>query len=240
MKTVFVTGADRGLGSGMARLFLAKGCRVFAGQYMPEWPELAELKAQYPDTLSIVPLDAGDMDSVRAAADAVQRECPALNMLVNNAAVAPNNSMNTIRDGLDYSGMMKAYNVNALGYLRVTEAFLPLLDRGSGKRLCYVSSEAGSIARSHRTNLYGYSMSKSALNMAVSILYNSLRPDGYAFRLYYPGWIRSYMGGKKSTQGNLEPDEAAVPAVDFFLSENGSYNEDKLVMMDFEGKEWPW
>lgn len=240
MKTVFVTGADRGLGAGMARLLLASGHRVFAGQYMPGWPELGELRAQYPKTLSIVPLDAGDMDSVRAAAQAVGRECGALDVLINNAAIAPGNSRHTIREGQDYGEMLKAYNVNALGYLRTTEAFLPLMDRSMDKRLCYVSSEAGSIAQSHRPDMFGYCMSKSALNMGVSILFNSLRPDGYTFRLYYPGWIRSYMGGSKSEQGNLEPDEAAVPAVDFFLSEGSGYDEDKLVMMDFEGKAWDW
>jgi NAD(P)-dependent dehydrogenase (short-subunit alcohol dehydrogenase family) len=240
LKTIFVTGADRGLGAGITKLLLAAGHRVFAGQYMPQWTELAGMKELYPSLLSIVPLDVGDMESVLSAAKAAQKECEALDVLVNNAAIAPKNSRNTIREGQDYDGIMQAFNVNTLGYLRTTEAFLPLLDRGAGKRLCYVSSEAGSIARSNRPHMYGYCMSKAALNMGASILFNSLRPDGYTFRLYYPGWIRSYMGGTKSEQGELEPDEAAAPAVDFFLSENRGYNEDKLVMMDFEGQEWPW
>lgn len=240
METAFVTGADRGLGLGIVKELLKAGLKVFAGQYMPEWPELDSLKAANPSALSLVPMDAADMGSVRAAAEAVAREAASLDMLVNNAAVAEKSHAATIRGGLDYADMLRVYDVNALGYLRVTEAFLPLLEKGKGKRLCYVSSEAGSIARSHRDYLYGYSMSKSALNMGISTLFNDLRKDRYTFRLYYPGWIRSYMGGTKSERGDFEPDEAAMPAVQYFLSEDGAYDEDKLVMRDYLFRDWPW
>jgi NAD(P)-dependent dehydrogenase (short-subunit alcohol dehydrogenase family) len=120
----------------------------------------------------------------------------------------------------------------------VIQAFLPFLDAGVLKRLCFVSSEAGSITRTERTAWYGYTMSKAALNMAVHILFNDLRPQGYSFRLYHPGWVRSYMHGLKNDQGDLEPDQAAVPALDYFL--NATVNEDLLMMRDWQGEEWPW
>jgi NAD(P)-dependent dehydrogenase (short-subunit alcohol dehydrogenase family) len=242
MKTVFITGADRGLGLGLVKEMLKAGHKVFAGQYMPDWPELAGLQAAHPGALFIIPLDVGSMESVKAAAKAVEKEAEGLglDMLINNAAVAAKSFAARIRGGLDYADMLRVYDVNALGCLRATEAFLPLMEKGAGKRLCYVSSEAGSIGRSHRDSLYGYCMSKSALNMAVSILFNDLRKDGYTFRLYYPGWIRSYMGGAKSDRGDMEPDEAAVPAAQYFLSENGAYDEDRLVMRDYLFQDWPW
>jgi NAD(P)-dependent dehydrogenase (short-subunit alcohol dehydrogenase family) len=239
-KTVFVTGADRGLGSGMVRLLLEQGYRVFAGQYMPEWKELEELKAQYPKALSIIPLDVGDMESVKKAFELTAQLTDSLDVLISNAGIAAKDGMKTIREPQDYDSMKDVYSVNALGGLRMVEAFLPLLDKGMGKRLCFVSSEAGSIAKSHREFMLGYCMSKAALNMSATILYNSLRGGAYTFRLYYPGWIRSYMGGQKSEQGNLEPDEAAVPAVTYCMSPVGAYDEDTMVMRDFEFKEWPW
>ena len=55
--TAFVTGADRGLGLAMCSQLLEKGWVVFSGQYMPEWPDLSALAAQYPQTLHIVPSD---------------------------------------------------------------------------------------------------------------------------------------------------------------------------------------
>jgi NAD(P)-dependent dehydrogenase (short-subunit alcohol dehydrogenase family) len=120
----------------------------------------------------------------------------------------------------------------------VVEAFLPLVDRGGMKRLCFVSSEAGSIGNMRRTGLFGYTMSKAALNMAVKILFNSLRPEGYTFRVYHPGWVRSYMSGKKNMQATLEPEEAAGYAIPFFL--NDLEDEDRLHLVDYQGNEWPW
>ena len=55
--------------------------------------------------------------------------------------------------------------------------------KGSMKRLCFVSSEAGSISRSDRESWFGYCMSKAALNMGVRLLHNNLRSAGYTFRM---------------------------------------------------------
>jgi NAD(P)-dependent dehydrogenase (short-subunit alcohol dehydrogenase family) len=118
------------------------------------------------------------------------------------------------------------------------EAFLPLMDRGRLKRLCFVSSEAGSIDRAERTSWFGYCMSKAALNMEVKILFNHLLPEGYTFRVYHPGWIRSYMGGMKNMEAPLEPEEAAAKAIPIFLGQRE--DEDRLVMVDYDGNEWPW
>lgn len=237
---VFVTGADRGLGAAMVRRLLEQGHRVFAGQFMPDWPELAQLKDRSGDLLDVIPLDVGDSASVAAAAAHVTAGEGALDVLINNAGVTATSMYAPIAEPQNYEDMMRIYNVNTLGALRMVEAFLPLLERGQARRLCFVSSEAGSIARSHRTSWYGYCMSKSALNMAVSILHNDLYPKGYTFRLYHPGWVRSYMSGQKNTQGDMEPDEAAVPALAYFLNGNGAVDEGTLALRDYEGKLWPW
>jgi hypothetical protein len=82
-------------------------------------------------------------------------------------------------------------------------------------------------------------MSKAALNMAVKILFNPLRPEGYTFRIYHPGWVRSYMSGRKNLEATLEPDVAACYALAYFLQESG-VDEDSLVLRDWEGKVWEW
>ncbi len=242
-----VTGADRGLGLALTTRLLERGWRVFAGQYMPEWPALSELAARYPQRLRLVPLDVGDTASVQAAAALVTAEAGRVDLLINNAGVNSRTSQREIREAQDYAEMQRLYNVNALGPLRVVEAFLPLTDRGQMKRLCFVSSEAGSINRAQRTSWFGYCSSKAALNMAVRMLFNRLRPEGYTFRLYHPGWVRSYMSGTKNTQGELEPEEAAVPALAYFLRERAydphvatRSDEERLVLRDWQGVEWPW
>ncbi len=233
-----VTGADRGLGFGLTEGLLARGWIVFAGQYMPDWPALTELKQQHGDHLHIVPLDVMSADSAQRAAETVGREVDHLDLLINNAGVTSPAMHADIRASQNYDEMHRLYDVNALGPLRVVEAFISLLDAGTLKRLCFVSSEAGSINRAQRTAWYGYCMSKTALNMGVRIMHNHLRPEGYTFRLYHPGWIRSYMGGEKNTEADLEPEEAAEYALPFFLRPRA--DEDRLVLMDYLGREWPF
>jgi NAD(P)-dependent dehydrogenase (short-subunit alcohol dehydrogenase family) len=237
-QTAFVTGADRGLGSALVAGLLAQGWSVFAGQHRPDWPELGALASRFPATLHLVPLDVTAIESARAAAAAVSAVVDHVDVLINNAGVTTPTSARSIREPQDYAEMHRVYDVNALGPLRVVEAFLPLTDRSTLKRLCFVSSEAGSIARSTRTQDYGYCMSKAALNMATKILYNHLHPAGYTFRVYHPGWMRSYMSGSKATAGDLEPEEAAVPALAYFLPPRA--DEDRLVLRDWLGREWPW
>jgi NAD(P)-dependent dehydrogenase (short-subunit alcohol dehydrogenase family) len=226
------------LGLALCGGLLEDGWRVFAGQYMPDWPELADLGAAEPERFSIVPLDVADLRSVYHAAESVGARTDRLDLLINNAGVTSPAMQRTIREPQDYDEMHRLYDVNALGPVRVVEAFLPLMDRGEMKRLCFVSSEAGSIGACGRESWYSYCMSKAALNRAVRIMFNHLRPDGYTFRLYHPGWMRTYMSGQKNLKANLEPEEAARLALDYFLGP--APDEDRLVMRGPEGDEWPW
>jgi NAD(P)-dependent dehydrogenase (short-subunit alcohol dehydrogenase family) len=237
-RTVFVTGADRGLGFGLCAGLLKEGWQVFAGQYLPQWHELADLKNEYPDSLHLVPLDVSSVDSVKVAAEIVQAHTDHLDVLISNAGVNSETIYATIREPQDYAEMHRLYDVNTLGALRVVEAFLPLMEQGQAKRLCFVSSEAGSISRAERMSWFGYCMSKAALNMGVKILFNDLHPSGYTFRVYHPGWVRSYMHGEKNMEATFEPEEAASYALPILLNDRA--DEDKLVMVDYEGKEWAW
>lgn len=237
-RTVLVTGGDRGLGFALCAALLKGGWHVFAGQYMPEWHELAGLMNEYPQTLHILPLDVGSREAVQAAAETLKAHTDQLDVLISNAGVTSETILPTIREPQDYDEMHRLYDVNALGALRVVETFLPLMEQGQAKRLCFVSSEAGSIGRSERTSWFGYCMSKAALNMGVKILFNDLHPSGYTFRVYHPGWVRSYMHGEKNMDATLEPEEAAAYAIPILL--NDREDEGRLAMVDYEGNEWPW
>lgn len=236
--TALVSGTDRGLGFELTAGLLKLGWEVYAGQFMPEWKQLAALFAQYPERLHMVALDVNTNASVQEAARAVAEQTDHIDMLINNAGVISRTNERVIHKAQDYSEMHRMYDTNSLGPLRVVEAFISLVDRGAMKRLCFVSSEAGSIDRATRTSWFGYCMSKAALNMGVKILFNDLRPSGYTFRLYHPGWMRTYMSGVKSTEADMEPDVAAAKALPFFIEPR--VNENQLVLVDYKGQEWPW
>jgi NAD(P)-dependent dehydrogenase (short-subunit alcohol dehydrogenase family) len=237
LKTVLITGADRGVGFALAECFLKEGWMVFAGRFMPEWGELEKLKARYGDSLYLAEMDVSDEDSVAAARGEVAARTSRLDMLVNNAGIS--GGAGDIFALGDLSQGLCIFNVNSLGPLRVTEAFLPLMeDPGGLRRLCFVSSEAGSVSVCHRDEGFIYPMSKTALNMAVMLLYKELSPRGFSFRLYHPGWVRSYMSGKKSTAGKFEPEETAASALRFFTQ--ARRHEDVLHLVDNEGAVWPF
>ncbi len=237
-KIAFVTGADRGLGQALSAGLLAQGWTVYAGQYMPAWEELSALQMQHPGALQLIPLDVTSDGSVRKAAELVGATTDHVDVLINNAGVITTPVETLISDRQNYAEMHRLYDTNSLGPLRMVEAFLPLLQKSHTKRLCFVSSEAGSIERCRRKGWYGYCMSKTALNMAVRIMFNELRPEGFTFRLYHPGWMRTYMSGTKNTEADMEPREAAAKALPIFLSNRA--DEDRLVMVDYLGDEWPW
>lgn len=237
MKTVLITGADRGVGHALAECFLKENWMVFAGQFMPEWDALAELKALYGDSLCIVPLDVSEENSVAAAYGEIKAKIRRLDMLVNNAGIS--GGAGDIFSLGDLSRGLQIFSVNSLGPLRVTNTFLPLMeDPAALKRLCFVSSEAGSVSVCHREDGFIYPMSKTALNMGVKLLYKQLHGRGYSFRLYHPGWVRSYMSGKKSTLGTFEPEETAASAIRFFIEAQD--REDALRIVDNEGAVWPF
>lgn len=246
-RIALVTGADRGLGNALVAGLLERGWQVFAGQFMPDWPELDALSNRYPEQLTVIPLDVASEESTHEAARQVAQKVDCVDVVINNAGVTSPTMKYSIREKQDYAEMHRLYDVNALGPLRVVEAFLPLVEKSGTRRLCFVSSEAGSILRAKRTAWFGYCMSKAALNMGVKILFNDLRPQGYTFRVYHPGWVRSYMSGKKNLEADLEPHEAAVPALAYFLSgipgepQSGwQVDEDQLILRDYEGQVWPW
>nr|WP_308625623.1 SDR family NAD(P)-dependent oxidoreductase [uncultured Eisenbergiella sp.] len=230
MEQVFITGADRGVGFALCEQFVRHGFRVLAGQYMPEWKALETLQEAYPGQVARIPLDVGNTDSVREAVRRTGDICDKVDILVNCAGI--------IRDDTR-EGFRATLNTNTVGTLRMTELFLPLMERGK-KRLCFFSSEAGSLSMLHRTGDgdSSYCTSKAALNMCVRLLFNELQPKGYTFRLYHPGWVRSYMSGQKAVAGRYEPEESGEAAYRQF-TDSRSY-EDVLVMTDVKGEVWPF
>ena len=228
MKTVLITGADRGVGYCLCECFLEGGYTVIAGQYMPDWPWLAALKEKHPDRVHIVPLDVSSTESVFHVAKLTAAAVDHLDILVCCAGIGGNDS---------YEGMRRVYSTNTVGAVRMTEAFLPLMQTGM-KRLAYVSSEAGVNTLANRTDGFSYTTSKTALNMLVQQMHRTLYPKGFTFRLYHPGWVKSYMSGQKSIYGNFEPEESAAVAYRQFTSSRSW--EDTLVMTDVSDEMWPY
>ena len=233
-----ITGAGRGLGLSLTENLLKKGWIVFAGFNPSDPSELESLAEQYPSELHCVPIDIGATESVEDALDYITSKTGVLDLIINNAAILGKHWDSRITESQDYEELLQILNINSLGPIRVVEKCLPLMSSSPLKRICMVSSEAGSIERSQRDSWFGYCMSKSALNMATKNMFNQLRPMGYSMRVYHPGWIQTYMAGEKDIKAPLTSPKAAANAIKYFIEDIP--DENQLSLVDFEGKLWPW
>jgi NAD(P)-dependent dehydrogenase (short-subunit alcohol dehydrogenase family) len=237
---VIITGADRGLGLSLCEEFLARGWTVFAGKFLQDYELLERLREKNP-ALHIVPLDIGDVQSIAKARDFVAEKTSSLDMLISNAALMGKVQCSIDEPPMDLTAPWNSFRVNALGPAYMTEYFLPLLDNGNLKRLCFVSSEVSCISlMKHRAgSSYPYPMSKSSLNMAVRLMHNLLYPQGYTFRLYHPGWMKQMLPDKSlSETAEYDPAWTAAHAAKYF--ETPLADEHRLVMYDYLDQEWPF
>lgn len=229
--SILITGADRGLGLSLTKHFLSLDFRVFAGCFQPS-RLLDQLKLST-QSLTILPLDITDADSIQAALNVVALETDCLDILLNNAGI----HLETHRPPLestDLEVVRRTFEVNAMGPLRMTKAFFPLLSRGGRKIIANISSEAGSIADCWRKSEYGYSMSKAALNMQTRILHNDLSPQDFTVLAVHPGWMRTEMGGMDA---DIDAAESAAGIAALILKENPA---EAGIYLDYLGSPLQW
>jgi NAD(P)-dependent dehydrogenase (short-subunit alcohol dehydrogenase family) len=124
-----------------------------------------------------------------------------IDLLINNAGIL---LWGDQLDTLDFEGIRKQFEVNALGPLRVTAALRSRLRRGA--KVGLITSRMGSIDDNTSGGAYGYRMSKAALNMAGKSLALDLRPVEVAVAILHPGMVKTDMVG---AHGQVEPADAA-------------------------------
>jgi NAD(P)-dependent dehydrogenase (short-subunit alcohol dehydrogenase family) len=243
MKSVIITGADRGLGLSLCKEYLARGYTVFGGKYLDEYNLLENLREK-DKNLHIIQLDVDCRESLYKAQCIVSEIAGnKLDMLISNAALMGVMSCTLENPPMDLEVVQRSFSVNALGPARMVEYFLPLLENSEMKRLCFVSSEVACInLMKHRQESqfgYAYPMSKSAMNMAVKLMFLNLFPQGYTFRLYHPGWMKQVnTDGSRSEEAMYDPDFIAEHAAKYF--EKPLTDEQRFVMIDFKDREWPF
>jgi NAD(P)-dependent dehydrogenase (short-subunit alcohol dehydrogenase family) len=141
----------------------------------------------------------------------------------------------TIRDGLDENVIRNLYEANVLRPMAMLEAFLPLLDRGEGKRLCFLTSAQASVNEARGTGGYAYKLGKAAMHNFFQMISNKLTPLSYSLRVYDPLYRE------------IEPEAAAEGALHYFVRRRGTEqknplrdDETRLVFRDALGREHTW
>ncbi len=197
MANVLITGADRGIGAALARLYRSRGDAPIAA-CLKDGLDLAG------EGIRVVPnVDVTDLEAVnRLARELADVQ---LDIVISNAGAAIVDRW----DRFDFDAMLRLYDVNALGPLRVVHAVSDSLVEGS--KIGIITSRMGSIGDNASGGLYAYRMSKAAANQLGLNLYNELRPRGIRVMLLHPGTVATEMTrGARDRSGFLTPEQAAA------------------------------
>ncbi|MFD0485584.1 SDR family NAD(P)-dependent oxidoreductase [Kineococcus sp. GCM10028916] len=144
-----VTGANKGIGRETARRLAATGHTVLLGAR-----DLDRGRSAAADLgVDFLHLDVTDQGSVDAAAARVRSEHGRLDVLVNNAAV---NSGVAPLERTTAEQAAAVLDTNLLGVLRVTNAFVPLLQNSEHPRIVNVSSTVGSFAATLEHDMFDW------------------------------------------------------------------------------------
>ena len=193
MSNIVITGANRGIGLALTRLYHANGDGV-----------IAVCRSASADLNDVgVRVESGiDVTDDASVADLAQRlEGVTIDVLINNAGVLAVDAL----PGLDFDDVRRQFEVNAIGPLRVTKALASLLTASS--KVAIITSRMGSIADNTSGGMYGYRMSKAAVNAAGRSLAHDLRARGIAVQLLHPGFVQTEMTGGN---GNVTADASAA------------------------------
>ncbi len=189
-RAVLVTGASRGIGAAVAYAFAAAGDRV-AVHYSASEPAARTVVAGLPGEGHVaVRAELGDPDAVRRMVDEAAGSLDGLDVLVNNAGVYLDNSI----DEDDYERWQAAWretlDVNLLGPANVTWCAVRHMRRRGGGRIVNVSSR-GAFRGEPRHLAYG--ASKGALNAFTQSLAKGLGGDRIVVTAIAPGFVATDM-----------------------------------------------
>ena len=229
---VVITGANRGLGLELTRIYAGRGDDVWAGCRRPD--DATELRRL---TTHVEQVDIGSEASIAQFAAALG-SAP-IDILVNNAGIDARalGVDDGERDVLQLSGehFLDVMRVNAVGPMLLTRAVLDRLSASSNPRIVNVTSQVGSMEVAHSIGRdIGYLSSKAALNM-ISIKQSVvLRDAGIIVLALHPGYLQTDMGGPRAEMPTEEGATGIVALVDSLTS------DDSGTFRRWDGSVHPW
>lgn len=231
--TVLITGANRGLGIEFVRQYVPRGWRIIATCRNPAGASALNALAATNNDVMVERLDVADHASVDELA-AKLRDQP-IDILLNNAGIG-GGMENQLFGKLNYEVFHEVMKVNAIGPLKVAEAFIRNVAASPMKKLMTVSSSQGSIASVDMGMLYWYRASKAALNMIMRNLAFALKGRGIIVGLVTPGATDTdFMKGVKIPLRRPE-----VAAADMIRNIDAFTLEMTGQFLNYDGKIVPW
>lgn len=231
MKTILITGANRGIGLELTRQYLASGCRVIACCRNPQHAEeLKTMAANHSNQLIIQRLDVTNSDNIKQLSAQLDNE--SIDILINNAGVIGSHTNEF--GAIDTAAWLDTLMVNTIAPTLVTQGLIHLVEKGKTKLIVNVSSKLGSISMNADSSYYYYRSSKAALNAITKNLSIDLKPKNITVISLHPGLVQTDMGGQDAP---LKPDQS----VKWIMQTINNINlKDSGSFFNYDGSKLTW
>ena len=187
MKSVIITGANRGIGLEITLAFARAGYKVFATMRNPDNASLLKQKIKEESlSINISAMDVNSDESVKQCMDNILQQNGPLDVLVNNAGIERHGSVEELTMA-DFKDVMET---NFFGVLRCTKALLPSMRQNRNGCIINIASVSGKIAT---TPLGAYCASKYALEALSEALAQEVKSFNIRVAIVEPGIISTDM-----------------------------------------------
>lgn len=231
MAIILITGANRGLGLEFCKQYAQENWNVIACCREPEKATALTKLANEFSNISVLPLDVSNLNHIDQFAK--QLDGTAIDVLLNNAGIYGDESEYAFGN-LNYEQWQKNMTVNVFAPVKLTEAFLPHLQRGEQKKVVSISSLMGSITDNGSGGSILYRSSKTALNSAMKSIAIDVQQKKIAVLILHPGWVKTDMGGSNAP---MEISDSVTKMretiANFTLEQSGEF-------LRFDGSKLPW
>jgi len=227
MPTVFLTGANRGIGLEFARQYGADGWTVIATCRDPFNPgDLAAIGGD----IQVHGLDVTNHPQVDRLAQDL--DGVVFDVLINNAGVFGPRGMGA--QNMDYAEWEKVIRTNSLAPLKVATSFAENVAASSQGKLITISSVMASITQAGGGSDYIYRSSKAAVNMVMRCFSGDALARDLIVANFHPGWVQTDMGGGGAA---ISPTQSVTglrrSIAGLSKSDSGKY-------FNYDGKPLPW
>jgi NAD(P)-dependent dehydrogenase (short-subunit alcohol dehydrogenase family) len=234
--TVLITGANRGLGLAFAEQYAEQGWNVIATCRTPAAASGLHGLAQRFGRLVVEQLDVTRDDQVEALAEGYAGQ--PIDVLLNNAGIYGTLAKQAL-GAMDFEEAKRVFDINTLGALRVTQAFLDHVGRSGQKKI--VSLGGGLGAPSIGSQFGGHylmKMSKAAHLIAMATLQTEVKDKGIIVVMISPGRVDTQLMRDSGWTGPAltAADSAAFVIARIELLEPAMHGR----LVTYEGKVMPW
>ncbi|MBY6018096.1 SDR family oxidoreductase [Halomonas denitrificans] len=230
MKTVLITGANRGLGLEFVRQYSAQNWQVLACCRAPgDAAELQKL-AKENAAIRLLTLDVTQQADIDALATTLRGQ--PIDHLLLNAGVLGERCANL--GEMTQAGWLEVLNINTVAPALLIQALHSNVAASEEKTIVGISTRVASIGDNGSGGMYSYRASKAALNQILVSAARNLAEQGIKTLAIHPGWVQTDMGGDQAT---FTPQQSVsgIMAVASAMT-----TEDSGTFRVFDGSTIPW